>query len=157
MKTKLLIANDDTKDRDFLEILLRSGGYNVVTAAGGAEALEKLKREPFDGIVSDILMPGMDGFVFLRECRKDPTFRSRWSGHDLIISCEDDGVGIAQECRPRLFERGFGKHTGLGLYLSREILAITRMTITENGEPGCGARFEISVPEGGWRIAGTLR
>ncbi|MFA4876426.1 MAG: PAS domain S-box protein [Methanoregula sp.] len=82
--------------------------------------------------------------------------RSRWSGHDLTISCEDDGVGIAQEYRPRLFERGFGKHTGLGLYLSREILAITRMTITENGEPGCGARFEISVPEGGWRIAGTI-
>jgi signal transduction histidine kinase len=40
------------------------------------------------------------------------------------------------------------------LFLSREILAITGITITENGEPGKGARFEITVPKGAWRTAG---
>jgi signal transduction histidine kinase len=50
-----------------------------------------------------------------------------------------------------LFTKGFGKHTGLGLYLSREILSITGITITENGEPGKGARFEMTVPDGSYR------
>ena len=42
--------------------------------------------------------------------------------------------------------------TGMGLFLSREILAITGITLRENGEPGKGARFEITVPKGAWRI-----
>ncbi|MCX6690353.1 MAG: sensor histidine kinase, partial [Methanoregula sp.] len=57
--------------------------------------------------------------------------------------------------KKKLFTRGFGKHTGLGLFLSREILAITGITITENGVPGKGARFEITVPKGAWRMAGV--
>ena len=69
----------------------------------------------------------------------------------LVISVEDDGVGISAQDKKRLFTKGFGTHTGLGLYLSREILSITGMTITEKGEPGKGARFEITVPKGAWR------
>ena len=45
----------------------------------------------------------------------------------------------------------FGRHTGLGLFLSREILGLTGITITENGIPGSGARFVIRVPPGKWR------
>ena len=73
---------------------------------------------------------------------------------DRIIVCEDDGDGIPAEEKERIFERGFGKNTGLGLYLSREILAITGITIRETGEPDKGARFEMVVPKGVWRIAG---
>jgi len=73
----------------------------------------------------------------------------------LLIVCEDDGVGIIAEDKKRLFTRGFGKNTGLGLFLSREILAITGITITENGVPGKGARFEITVPKGMWRMKGV--
>ncbi|PKL57911.1 MAG: sensor histidine kinase, partial [Methanomicrobiales archaeon HGW-Methanomicrobiales-5] len=43
--------------------------------------------------------------------------------------------------------RGFGKHTGLGLFLSREILSITGISITETGTPDKGVRFEIHVPK----------
>jgi len=39
-----------------------------------------------------------------------------------------------------------------GLYLMREILAITGITITETGEPGKGARFEMKMPKGTWRL-----
>ena len=73
----------------------------------------------------------------------------------LIITCQDDGVGITDADRVHLFERGFGKHTGLGLFLSREILSITGISIKETGRPGAGARFEILVPKGTWRVAGT--
>ncbi|MCX6699780.1 MAG: PAS domain S-box protein [Methanomicrobiales archaeon] len=68
-----------------------------------------------------------------------------------IIVCEDDGVGVPAEEKEKIFERGFGKNTGLGLFLSREILDITGITIRETGEPGKGARFEITVPKGAWR------
>jgi hypothetical protein len=54
-----------------------------------------------------------------------------------------------------IFEQGFGKYTGFGLFLSREILSITGITITENGIPGKGARFEITMPKGEYRFAGT--
>ena len=76
---------------------------------------------------------------------------TRETGGTLRIIYEDDGNGISAEDKARLFSKGFGKHTGLGLFLSREILAITGITISENGEPGNGARFEIVVPKGVYR------
>ncbi len=73
----------------------------------------------------------------------------------MEVVFEDDGAGIGEDDRKHLFERGFGKNTGLGLFLSREILTITGITITENGEPGKGARFEIRVPKGNYRFSGA--
>ena len=71
----------------------------------------------------------------------------------LILTYADNGVGVTTEDKKKLFVKGFGKHTGLGLFLSKEILSITGITITETGEPGTGARFEMTVPKGAWRIA----
>ena len=78
-----------------------------------------------------------------------------YNGNQIII-CEDDGKGIPADEKERIFERGFGKNTGLGLALSREILDIAGITIRETGRPGEGARFEIMVPKGMWRIAGRI-
>ncbi len=64
----------------------------------------------------------------------------------LRVICEDDGAGVPTANKERIFERGYGKHTGFGLYLAQEILGITGMTIQETGVPGTGARFEITVP-----------
>ncbi|MFA4930233.1 MAG: LytS/YhcK type 5TM receptor domain-containing protein [Patulibacter sp.] len=69
-----------------------------------------------------------------------------------VITYTDNGAGISPEDRKHLFERGFGKNTGLGLFLSREILAITAITLDETGEPGQGVRFEIRIPPGGYRF-----
>ncbi|MFA4876232.1 MAG: PAS domain S-box protein [Methanoregula sp.] len=71
----------------------------------------------------------------------------------LLITYRDDGTGIAESDKSHLFERGFGKHTGLGLFLSREILSITGISIRETGTPGTGAVFEILVPSGAWQFA----
>ena len=68
-----------------------------------------------------------------------------------ILTCRDDGIGVSQKNKNQIFSRGFGTHTGLGLFLSREILSITDIAIEENGIPGRGARFEISIPEGNFR------
>jgi len=82
------------------------------------------------------------------------TFSCELSGKDLVIIEIDDGRGISEADRSRVFERGFGSNTGLGLFLSREILGITGISITENGHPKTGARFEILVPEGRFRFTG---
>ncbi|MEN6343027.1 MAG: PAS domain S-box protein [Methanospirillum sp.] len=73
----------------------------------------------------------------------------RRHGGDLVLICEDDGDGVPAAEKERIFERGFGKNTGLGLFLAREILGITGITIRETGERG--ARFEITVPADGVR------
>jgi len=81
-------------------------------------------------------------------------FSALESGEDRVIVCEDDGDGVIAQEKEKIFERGFGKNTGLGLAISREILDITGITIKETGDPGKGARFEMVVPKGMWRIAG---
>lgn len=70
----------------------------------------------------------------------------------LSITCEDDGVGVQPEEKSLIFDHGYGKHTGIGLFLVREILSITGLSIQECGEPGKGAGFEILVPAGKFRI-----
>lgn len=71
-------------------------------------------------------------------------------GNQTIV-CEDDGIGIPAAEKENIFGKGFGKNTGLGLFLAREILSITGMTIRETGETGKGARFEIFLPDGCYR------
>jgi len=72
----------------------------------------------------------------------------------LILVWEDNGTGIPADQKEQIFVRGFGRHTGLGLFLAREILDITGITIKETGEPENGARFEMAVPMGMYRFAG---
>ena len=73
--------------------------------------------------------------VFVKEGADEP-----------VLVVEDDGVGINADDKVKIFERGFGKNTGWGLFLVREILAVTGITITETGTPGTGARFELKIP-----------
>ena len=72
------------------------------------------------------------------------------NGLDLIF--EDNGIGIPSDEKEKIFERGYGKNIGYGLFMVREILAITELTIDETGEPGKGARYEIHVPKRYYRI-----
>jgi PAS domain S-box-containing protein len=73
------------------------------------------------------------------------------SGDRAVILYEDNGIGIAAEEKERIFEKGVGKGTGLGLFLIRQILAITGITIRETGKPGNGVRFEMAFPPGNVR------
>jgi len=70
----------------------------------------------------------------------------------LTLAWEDDGIGVPAKEKEEIFKQGIGKNTGLGLFLIREILGITGIAITETGEPGKGARFEMRVPEGMYRF-----
>jgi signal transduction histidine kinase len=71
----------------------------------------------------------------------------------LTLFFEDNGKGIPVHLKEEIFERGYGKDKGMGLFLVREVLGITRISIRETGQQGKGARFEISVPKGCYRFA----
>lgn len=70
-----------------------------------------------------------------------------------VIVVEDNGVGVPDAEKTSIFEVRFGRKAGgFGLFLVQSILAITGMTIAETGREGEGARFEIRVPPGGYRV-----
>jgi signal transduction histidine kinase len=71
---------------------------------------------------------------------------------DARIIYEDNGVGISQALKDKIFEEGYGRDHGLGLYLIREILMMTNIDIKETGTPGTGVRFEIVAPLSAIRI-----
>jgi len=109
---------------------------------------DQIFEKIFSNLIDNAIRYGGDQMKTIR-------FTYEESETGLRIVCEDDGVGISVEDKKKLFTRGSGKNTGLGWFLSREILAITGITITENVTLGKGARFEIDVPQGMRRIKGA--
>lgn len=73
------------------------------------------------------------------------------SGYLLLV--EDDGTGIPAEQKEKIFSKRVGRDAGsMGLFVAREILSITGITVEETGMPGKGARFAISIPRGKFQI-----
>ncbi|MCF6290932.1 MAG: PAS domain S-box protein [Desulfobacterales bacterium] len=68
---RVLLVDDSKENIYMLEALLRGYGYEVAAAGDGIEALEKAGRQDFDMIISDILMPRMDGFQLCRAVKTD--------------------------------------------------------------------------------------
>jgi len=76
--------------------------------------------------------------------------------HDYgVLSFEDNGLGVKLEDKPAIFKPGFGTKVKLSLYHTREILAISGITIEETGVYGAGARFEMHLPKDTYRYVST--
>ena len=71
---------------------------------------------------------------------------------ELILIYEDNGVGIPTQEKEKVFELGFGKNTGFGMFIAGDILAMTGLSVKETGIPGAGARFEILVPKSAYKF-----
>jgi len=84
------------------------------------------------------------------------SFSYRAGKEGFVIVYEDNGIGIPVDEKEKIFERGHGRGHGYGLYLIREILSITGITIKETGTPAKGVRFEMTVvPQNCRRNDGT--
>ena len=73
----------------------------------------------------------------------------------LVLYIEDNGPGIPVLKKQQIFEYDSGGHKGIGLFICRQIIEVSGMTIVETGEEGRGARFEIHIPAAGYRIEGS--
>jgi CheY-like chemotaxis protein len=69
---QVLVVEDEEALRTVVAEALREDGYEVMTAANGAEALELVRQTSPDAIVLDLMMPVMDGWAFLEACRREP-------------------------------------------------------------------------------------
>ncbi|ACL17730.1 PAS/PAC sensor signal transduction histidine kinase [Methanosphaerula palustris E1-9c] len=103
------------------------------------DVLAHLVRNPFRfaGSVTEILV------------------RYQETGDGLALLVEDDGQGIPTAEKKQIFEYDAGEHAGIGLFICRQILEVTGMTIEETGIEGQGAQFVIHVLPGGYRIEGS--
>lgn len=71
---RIVVADDDLVQRKLVAFRMQKVGFQVTTAADGQEALEYARRSPPHAVLSDVLMPTMDGFRLCRELRADPMF-----------------------------------------------------------------------------------
>ncbi len=71
MGYKILIADDEAEIRDILHLYLEKDGYEIIEAADGLQAMERLKAEKIDLAILDIMMPGIDGYRVLRNIREN--------------------------------------------------------------------------------------
>ncbi|OPX62968.1 MULTISPECIES: hybrid sensor histidine kinase/response regulator [unclassified Methanoregula] len=105
-----------------------------------------------DPLIEKVFFNLIDNAV--RYGKKTTTIRFRYEENESggTIICEDDGIGIADEEKEKIFAYEYGMNTGLGLFLTREVLTITGIVIRETGIPGKGAKFEMKCPKGAIRI-----
>src|SRR5512145_1707539 len=71
MAGKILVAEDDPEARELLKLLLGGGDYDLIEATDGVEALDLLRTEHPDLLITDIVMPRMDGYELVRKLRQD--------------------------------------------------------------------------------------
>jgi len=107
MSKKILIVDDSEMIRNFHSYTLKSANYDVLTAENGADAFEKLLQQKIDMVITDINMPVMDGYTFIKNIRQEDDFKDI---PIIIISTEDE----AQDK-----EKGF--NAGANLYLVKPI------------------------------------
>jgi PAS domain S-box-containing protein len=117
-------------------------GIGVINDCHGLSVLaDSLLQKLFYNLIDNSLKHG----------QKISKIRVRYeetSGDELKLVYEDDGVGILNENKPKLFKEGYstGRSTGYGLYLIKKIVEVYGWTIQETGEPGKGAQFTITIP-----------
>jgi len=161
MKTQIAFAKDYQEMGNSLptwfriETLVRSAGqgpaFSGVTFSLETGPLEVLA----DPLIVKAIYNLLENAVRHGEHTSVITARSMMIEDGIMLIIEDNGKGVPLQIKGRIFDRGFGSNTGLGLFLTREIFGITGMQIIETGVEGKGARFEIRVPAGHFRYEGS--
>jgi signal transduction histidine kinase len=124
---------------------IRLGSITLSDDTGGVEVYaDRMMEKVFFHLVDNAVKYGGK----IRTIR----FSCEESFEELHLICEDDGIGIPPDAKKKIFNRQFFQNQGLDMYLSRDIVSITGMSIRETGTFGTGSRFEILVPKGAYRF-----
>jgi two-component system, chemotaxis family, chemotaxis protein CheY len=75
MNNAILVVDDSPTVRKFVSLSLSMQGFKVITACDGMDALEKLPTEKIDLVITDLNMPNMDGYEFIRTLRESEQYR----------------------------------------------------------------------------------
>jgi PAS domain S-box-containing protein len=98
----------------------------------------------FQNIFENTIIHGKNATEILVTCTK--------KDHGLSLIIQDNGIGIPEDLKQEIFQPTMLQNRGLGLFIAKEILSITGLTLRERGVSGSGARFEIDVPTGCFRV-----
>jgi len=133
-------------DRTFQKVLssLPLGDVHVVNDAQGIQVLA-------DPLFEKVIYNLVENVMRHSGGAKNLWITAREDDDQLTIRIRDDGAGIRGDMKNLIFEAGVGSNTGFGLFLAREVLAITGFSISEMGREGEGADFAIGVPSGSWK------
>ena len=93
---KILLVDDHASNREVIAVLLRPQGHTVLEASHGEEALERVRRERPDLVITDILMPLMDGYEFVRRLRSDSALGEIPVVFYTANYLEDEALHLAQ-------------------------------------------------------------
>jgi two-component system, cell cycle response regulator CpdR len=95
--TKILLAEDDTDMRRFLVKALQTAGYNVVPFDNGLSAYQRLREEPFELLLTDIVMPEMDGIELARRAAElDPDMKIMFITGFAAVALNPDSAAPKQ-------------------------------------------------------------
>ncbi|MEM0449053.1 MAG: sensor histidine kinase [Methanomassiliicoccales archaeon] len=159
------IQNDMEFTRDYEEIGVRGPSWQSVRAAfeqaalklglGNVEMVNRVNGvEVFaDHMLVKVFYNLLDDSLKHGNGVRRVSLRAEKDKEDLLLIYEDDGVGIPTDMKERIFELGLSPKSDRGLFLAREILSVTGISIKESGKYGQGARFEIRVPKDKYRGA----
>lgn len=134
---RVLIVDDEADVIQALKLRLETAGYDAVTACDGAEALKMLQNIKPDLILTDLMMPNLDGLELTRRVRQNPSW---FQVQVLLFSCLDDPVarGLALEFGALDYlSKTLGAHAIVSRV--REILAAAKSPkgVTGHNDPGC--------------------
>jgi GAF domain-containing protein/DNA-binding response OmpR family regulator/anti-sigma regulatory factor (Ser/Thr protein kinase) len=104
-RRRLLLVDDDPNVIDMVRQLLAGTAFDLVAAQDGAAGLEMLRREAFDGVLLDLMLPGMDGFAVLEQLRRMP---DRAGTPVIVLTAKDltaEENARLQECAQRIMQK----------------------------------------------------
>ncbi len=103
--TTVLVVDDTPSQLELMNIYLQDGGYNVITAGDAQDALVKAENDLPDIILTDIVMPGMSGFEFCRQLKRNPVTQKL-----PIVICSSKNKEI---------DKIWGRRQGAEIYLTK--------------------------------------
>jgi DNA-binding response OmpR family regulator len=115
MVKRILVVDDDENILSLERTILEQKGFDVTTAAGGAEALQLLGERTFDLVLLDVMMPEIDGFTVCRRIKEDPKTREL---PVIFLTAKGGGEALAE-----------GFESGAVMYINKPFTANKLLTI----------------------------